>query len=155
MNLSLCAVQDVCSGRIVGYSIGDRMKSGLAVAALDSDVARRGAHGANVSGCIVHPDRGAQLRSRSFVHLTNRHGLAGSMGRVGAAGDNVAMESFFVLLQKNALNRRAWASRDGLRIAIVTWVERTYHRRRRQDRLERLTPIEFETFMTAAVDLAA
>jgi transposase InsO family protein len=42
-----------------------------------------------------------------------------------------------------------------LRIAIVTWIERTYHRRRRQVRLGRLTPVEFETFMTTQVALAA
>ncbi|BBX84013.1 hypothetical protein MAUB_18860 [Mycolicibacterium aubagnense] len=30
------------------------------------------------------------------------------MGRVGAAGDNAAMESFFSLLQKNVLDRRRW-----------------------------------------------
>ncbi len=34
------------------------------------------------------------------------------------------------------------------RIAIVTWIERTYHRRRRQAALGRLTPIEYETIMT-------
>ena len=67
------------------------------------------------------------------------------MGRVGAAGDNAAMESFFALLQKNVLDRRAWATRQQLRIAIITWIERTYHRRRRQDALGRLTPIEYET----------
>lgn len=53
------------------------------------------------------------------------------------------MESFFSLLQKNVLNRRRWATREDLRSAIVTWIERTYHRRRRQDRLGRLTPIEY------------
>ena len=77
------------------------------------------------------------------------------MGRVGAAGDNAAMESFFALLQKNVLDRQSWATQEELRIAIVTWIERTYHRRRRQDRLGRLTPIEFETIMTTAVELAA
>lgn len=49
-------------------------------------------------------------------------------------------KSFFSLLQKNALDRRTWNTREGLRIAIVTWIERTYHRRRRQDALGRLTP---------------
>ena len=77
------------------------------------------------------------------------------MGRVGAAGDNAAMESFFSLLQKNVLNRKAWAARDELRSAIVTWIERTYHRRRRQSRLGRLTPIEYETIMNEQVALAA
>jgi transposase InsO family protein len=66
------------------------------------------------------------------------------MGRVGAAGDNAAMESFFALLQNNVLNRRSWSTRDELRIAIVTWIERTYHRSRRQDALGRLPPIEYE-----------
>ncbi|WJY67159.1 hypothetical protein CAURIS_01110 [Corynebacterium auris] len=75
------------------------------------------------------------------------HGLIGSMGRVGACGDNAAMESFFSLLQNNVLDRRPWATRDELRAAIVHWIEHTYHRRRRQDRLGRLTPIEFETII--------
>ena len=56
--------------------------------------------------------------------------MVGSMGNVGTAADNAAMESFFSLLQKNVLNTRRWDTRDQLRIAIVTWTERTYHRRR-------------------------
>lgn len=68
--------------------------------------------------------------------------MAGSIGRVGAAGDNAAMESSFSLLQKDVLDRRKWATREELRIAIVTWIERTYHRRRRQAALGRLTPID-------------
>ena len=72
------------------------------------------------------------------------NGLVGSMGRVGACGDNAAMESFFSLLQKNVLDRQRWATREELRLAIVTWIEKTYHRRRRQRALGRLTPIKFE-----------
>ena len=60
------------------------------------------------------------------------------------------MESFFSLLQKNVLNRRRWTSREELRLAIVVWIEKSYHRRRRQDSLGRLTPIEFETMLQAA-----
>jgi hypothetical protein len=33
-----------------------------------------------------------------------------------------------LLLQRNVLDRRRWTSRDELRVAIVTWIERTYHR---------------------------
>jgi putative transposase len=72
------------------------------------------------------------------------------MGRVGACADNAAMESFFALLQKNVLNKKRWHSRQELRLEIVTWIERTYHRRRRQRRLGRLTPIEFEIINTQA-----
>lgn len=140
----LCAVKDVWSNRIVGYAIDERMTARLAVAAVETAVARRGR---DVAGCIVHADRGSQFRSRKYARALARHGLVGSMGNVATAADNAAMESFFALLQNNVLDRQRWATRDQLRIAILTWIERTYHRRRRQDRLGRLTPIEFETIM--------
>ncbi len=149
--LYLCAVNDAFSGRIVGYSISDRMKAQLAVAALENAVAMRG----DVAGCIVHSDRGSQFWSRKFRLALTIHGLVGSMGRVASCGDNAAMESFFGLLQNNVLDLRSWATREQLRIAIVTWIERTYYRRRRQARLNRLTPIEYETIMSTTVDLAA
>ena len=81
--------------------------------------------------------------------------MVGSMGQVGSAGDNAAMESFFALLQRNVLNRRRWETRDELRLEIVTWIERTYHRRRKQAALGRLTPVEHETIMTPQTAAAA
>src|SRR5665648_252371 len=78
-----CAVKDVFSNRIVGYSISDRMKAQLAVDALNSAVARRGGRAA-VAGCVVHSDRGSQFRSRKFVRTLAVNHLVGSMGRVGA-----------------------------------------------------------------------
>jgi transposase InsO family protein len=53
------------------------------------------------------------------------------------------------------LDRRRWATREELRIAIVTWIERNYHRRRRQAALGRLTPIEYEAIMTTPASQAA
>ena len=78
--LYLCAIKDVFSNRIVGYSIDSRMKSRLAVAALNNAVARR----SEVAGCVLHTDRGSQFRSRKFVRVLGRHAMVGSMGRVGA-----------------------------------------------------------------------
>ncbi len=134
--LYLCAIKDVYSGRIVGYSIDARMNASLAVSALRNAVALR------TTGRHRGPLRQGQpipVRTSSSATL-HGHGLVGSMGRVGACGDNAAMESFFALLQKNVLDRQRWATRDELRLAIITWIERTYHRRRRQRRLGRLTP---------------
>lgn len=65
------------------------------------------------------------------------------------------MDSFFGLLQKNVLDRRARTTREQLRIAMVPGIERYYHRRRRQARRGRLTPIELENIMKTTVALAA
>ncbi len=143
--LYLCAVKDACSNRIVGYSIGSRMTADLAVNALRNALSLRGA-----VDTIVHSDRGSQFRSHAYVRALREAQLHGSMGRVGACADNAAMESFFSLLQKNVLDRQRWHTRDELRLAIVIWIEKTYHRRRRQDTLGRMTPIEYETITQTA-----
>jgi transposase InsO family protein len=98
--LYVCAIKDVFSNRIVGYSINDRMTSHLAVNAVTHAVITRRPY-----GTIIHSDRGSQFRSTHFVRTLKHNNLVGSMGRVGACGDNAAMESFFALLQKNVLNR--------------------------------------------------
>ena len=60
------------------------------------------------------------------------------------------MEFFFTLLRRNGFDRQRWTTREGLRLSIITWIERTYHRRRRQRRLGRLTPVGYETLTHAA-----
>jgi putative transposase len=149
--LYLCAIKDCFSNRIVGWAIDSRMKARLVVAAIEMAAARRG----DVAGCILHSDRGSQFRARKVQRALTRHQMVGSMGQVGSAGDNAAMESFFALLQRNVLDRHRWATRDELRIAIITWIERTYHRRRRQVALGRNTPIEYEIIMTPQATQAA
>ncbi len=82
---------DVYSNRIVGYSIGSRMKSRLAVAALDNAVAM----GGGIAGCVVHSDRGSQGGfNRLSQHLVIREVLDGSSaarcGPGSTCGDEVA-----------------------------------------------------------------
>lgn len=116
------------------------MPAALAVRALDNAVA-----------VIVHSDRGSQFRAHIFVRALRRHEVRGSMGRVATCADNAAMESFFSLLQKNVLNTKKWQTREQLRLAIVTWIEKDYNRRRRQRALGRLTPVEYETIYSATL----
>ena len=136
----MCSFKDLWSNRLVGYSIGDRMTANLAVAALDNAATQR----PGSTGVIVHTDRGGQFRSDDFQQKLVEHKLVGSMGRVGTAADNAAAESFFSLLQLNVLNRQRWNTRADLRAAIVYWIEAIYHRRRRQRRLGKRTPIQYE-----------
>lgn len=147
----VCSIKDLCSNRIVGYAIDQRMTRHLAVSALRSAIARR----QPCATVIVHSDRGSQFRSRDFRAVLKATGLQGSMGRVASAGDNAAMESFHSLLQKNVLNRRRWRTRAELRYAIIHWIEHTYNRRRRQRALGKLTPVEYELAFASEEALAA
>ena len=80
-------MKDAFSGRIVGYSIDERMKASLAVAALRSAIEFR-----RPCATIVHSDRGSQFRSKKVVRLLRAHGLIGSMGRTGSCADNAAID---------------------------------------------------------------
>ncbi|MFI5808170.1 IS3 family transposase [Streptomyces sp. NPDC051561] len=87
--LYLCAVKDVFSKRIVGYSIDARMKSRLAVTALDNAVARRG----NVAGCVLHSDRGSQGGfNRLSQHLVISEVRDGSSSADSRSGDSPEAE---------------------------------------------------------------
>jgi putative transposase len=144
--LYLCAIKDACSNRIVGYSIDARMTARLAVDALTNAVALRRHRPA---ATVVHSDRGSSARTPSSPCCVPT-ACVDRWAASGPAPTTPAMESFFSLLQKNVLNRRHWASRHDLRLAIIGWIETTYHRRRRQHALGRLTPIEFETLERVA-----
>ncbi|HAM26612.1 MAG TPA: hypothetical protein DCP11_07870, partial [Microbacteriaceae bacterium] len=79
----LCAVKDVFSGRIVGYSTSDRIRAKLAVDALEDAVGRRG----NPTGVIVHSDRGSQaVFNRLSQHLIMEVLDAGSRSAGTGAG---------------------------------------------------------------------
>jgi putative transposase len=76
--LYLCAIKDVFSNRIVGYSIADRMTADLAVGALRMAVQLR-----RPTVTTIQSDRGSQFRSRRFVLELHRAGLTGSMAASG------------------------------------------------------------------------
>lgn len=66
------------------------------------------------------------------------------MGAVVTCADNDAMESFLNLVQTNILDRKKWATRQELRLALVRWIDGTYNRKRRQRTLRELTPLKYE-----------
>ena len=133
----MCAFKDVCSGRIVGYAMLDRMTSALAVRALDNVVVGR-----DQRGTIIHSDRGSQFRSRAFVARLKHHKMTGSMGRVGACFDAVA-ESFWASLKRECFQGRVFATRAEARRRIFTWIN-WYSTSRLHSSLDHTPPNQWE-----------
>ena len=57
-------------------------------------------------------------------------------------------------MQRELLDRSAWASRKELASAMFEWIEGFYNPTRRHTALGNLSPIEFETLHTAATAAA-
>ena len=85
--LYLCAIKNVFANKIVGYSIDSRMKSSLAVNALNNAVAIRG----DIAGCVVHSDRGSQggfnWSSQHLVIAEVSDGSSSAGSRSGGAAE--------------------------------------------------------------------
>jgi len=148
--LYCCAVLDVFTRQVVGWSIADHMRSELVVDALQMARWRR----RPAPGTIVHADRGSQYTSWIFGHRLREAGLLGSMGRVASSVDNSMIESFWSTMQRELRDRQHWATKAGLASAIFEWIEGFYNPVRRHSGLGYRSPTEFEALHTAA-DLAA
>ncbi len=72
--LYICAIKDVFSNKIVGYSIDSRMKSSLARAAMRNAIALR-----SPVATVCHSDRGGQFRAKKTQRLLANNDLVGSM----------------------------------------------------------------------------
>ncbi len=138
--LYLAAVIDVCTRRVVGWSMRTTLHTELVTSALEMAIART----RPAAGLIHHSDRGCQYTSFAFGHRCREAGIEPSMGSVGDAYDNAMAESFFATLECELLDRRSFHSREEARTAIFDFLETWYNPRRRHSALDYLAPMEFE-----------
>jgi putative transposase len=138
--LSLAAVQDAFSRRIVGWSMADHMRAELVVDALQMALARRRPE----PGLIWHSDQGSQFVSLAFGQACGKAGIARSMGSRGDCYDNAVAESFFATLKKELVHRHSWPTRRELISAVFDYVEAFYNPRRRHSTLGMLSPTQYE-----------
>jgi putative transposase len=144
--LSIAAVVDLFSRRVIGWSMQPTMTAQLVTDALVMAIWRRG----KPEAVLHHSDRGSQYTSESFQRLLADQGLACSMSRSGNCWDNAAMESFFSSLKTERTARTTYRTRDQAKADVFDYIERFYNPRRRHSTLGYLSPMEFERQATGA-----
>jgi putative transposase len=138
--LYLAIVLDLFSRRIVGWSVSDRMKRGLAMDALQHAIDLR----KPLPGLIHHSDRGSQYCSADYRRLVRSRGFIASMSGRGNCYDNAMVETVFKTIKSELIWRTAFATRDQAGQAIGQYIEGFYNPRRRHSSLGYVSPAEFE-----------
>jgi putative transposase len=138
--LYLAAVMDLCSRRIVGWSMADHLKTDLCMNALRMALRER----KPAAGLLHHSDRGVQYASDDYRHLLEEHGITISMSRAGNCHDNAMMESFFGTLKTELIHHEKYATHEAARQSIFAYIEVFYNRRRRHSAIGYQSPEQFE-----------
>ena len=138
--LYLAAVIDLCSRKVVGWSMADHMRTELVSDALSMALARR--HPGE--GLLHHSDRGVQYASDDYRHLLSGRGIVCSMSGRGDCWDNAVMESFWGTLKNELVHHERYETREQARASIFEYVEVFYNRHRLHSSLGYQSPEQFE-----------
>lgn len=143
--LYVAVVMDLCSRRIVGWSMGEKHDVELVAGALKMAVSHREA----ANGVLLHSDQGSTYAAASYQQLLQEMGIVCSMSRKGSCWDNAPMESFFHSLKTEWVGFEDYKTRGEAKSSIFSYVELFYNRRRRHSSLNYLSPMAFEEALPA------
>ena len=143
--LYLGVVLDLCSRKIVGWSMGETLKAELCTEALEMAVARRRPE----PGLIHHSDRGVQYACGWYREILETEGMTCSMSRRGNCWDNAVAESFFKTLKAEWVERQSYATRAQAKASVFEYIETFYNRKRLHSSLGYVSPEEFEASLAS------
>jgi len=138
--LYLAVVIDLCSRRVVGWSMDKRMNKALVIRALMMAINLR----KPPAGLIHHSDRGSQYASRAYQLLLKLHGMICSMSRKGNCWDNAPVERFFSSLKREWTSNQLYRTRQEAVADVREYVMVYYNAKRLHSTIGCKTPSDFE-----------
>lgn len=137
--LYLAVVVDAFSRRVVGWSMGNHLRTELVLEALNMAIEQR-----RPTSVIHHSDQGCQYTALAFGKRCKALGVRPSMGSVGDCFDNAMAESFFATLECELIDRTSFQNQTEARMAIFDFIEGWYNPHRRHQSLGQVSPVNFE-----------
>jgi transposase InsO family protein len=138
--LYLSVVIDLCSRRVVGWSMNENLKADGVIDALSMALKQRKPQ----VGLLHHSDRGVQYACEPYRAMLDDRRITRSMSRAGDCYDNAVAESFLGTLKNELVNRVRYRTRAEARASVFEWIECWYNRKRRHSSLGYLSPEAFE-----------
>jgi putative transposase len=138
--LYLSVLLDLCTRRVVGWAVSERLTAELVQRALWMALGRRRPE----LGLLHHSDRGCQYTSALYREELERQGIEVSMSRRGNCYDNAVAESFFSTLKAELESYGHYRTRQQASSELFAYIERFYNGQRLHSSLGYLSPAEFE-----------
>lgn len=135
----LAVILDLCSRKVVGWSVATHFNRELVCRALHNALEVRKAPE------LFHSDRGVQYASDDFKQCLRSAGIQASMSHKGDCYDNAVVESFFASLKSEiAMPKHGFVNFDRAKRALFAYIEGFYNPRRLHSFLDYMSPAAFE-----------
>lgn len=141
----LALVLDLCSRRVIGWSLAEQMTETLVLVALQHAIRARQPS----PGLIHHSDRGGQYASSAYRAVLRRAEIRQSMSRAANCYDNAFMESCFGTI-KTELEMTEYQNSRLARHDIASYLA-YYNHDRRHSSLTYLSPAAYEAQLNCFV----
>lgn len=138
--LYLAVVIDLCSRKIIGWSLADNLRSQLVIDALKQALGSR----STAQKPIFHSDRGSQYGSGVYRELLNKSGIRQSMSARANPYHNAWTESFMGTLKAEMLQDGCFVNARDAKTEIFAYIESYYNTQRKHSSLGYQTPTQFE-----------
>lgn len=138
--LYLAVVIDLCTRKIVGWSLADNLRTPLVVDALKQALGSR----CTDQKPIFHSDRGSQYGSGIYRQLLNQAGMRQSMSARANPYHNAWTESFMGTLKAEMLQGGCFINAHDARTEIFSYINSYYNTQRKHSSLDYQTPSQFE-----------
>jgi putative transposase len=136
----LCVFLDVCTRKVTGWSVSNRMSAGLAKDAFLQAWNREHPE----PGLIVHTDQGGQFTGDEFFKLLEMHQAIHSQSRRANPYDNAMMESFYRTIKRELIIDGNFQCIDDVRVSVFRYIETYYNTRRMHSALGYISPCDYE-----------
>jgi transposase InsO family protein len=146
----LAVVKDLCTQRIVGWSMSRYIDVALVRRALTMAFRLQQPK----AGLIFHSDRGSQYASRAITAMLLSEGAYQSMSRKSNCWDNAPAKSFFARFKQECLNNKTFSCHAELETEVNRYIAEFYNTERLHSSLGYLSPLQYEEQLRAK-DLAA
>jgi transposase InsO family protein len=136
----LAAVMDLCTRKVVGWSLKDTLKTELALEAFDRAVAIENPP----EDLIHHSDRGVQYTSLRYQQRLWSRGMMCSMSKRGDCYDNAVIESFFHTMKVERVGWQEYLTKKEAKDDVNRWIGMWYNQKRLHSSLGYVPPNEYE-----------
>lgn len=142
----LSSIQDLHSKKIIAWSFGKKMTTGLVLNTLNQAVQTQ-----HISeNLILHSDLGSQYTSQKYQEQMDKLGIQHSFSNKGCPYDNAGIESFHATLKKEEVYQKQDQTFEQARLSLFQYIESFYNRYRIHSSIGYLTPQEMEALCQQA-----